>query len=436
MGEETENGTGPGRRRAAHHLTAREWLLLLILAAVQFTHTVDFMIIMPLGPVYMREMKLTADQFSHVVAAYTVAAGAAGLIASRILDRFGRKTALLTLYAGFVTGTLLCAIAPGYFALLAARTVTGAFGGVAAAVVLAVVGDVFPDVRRGAATGVVMSAFSVAMIAGVPLGLVLEEQYSWHVPFIALGGLGVAVLALAFVLLPPLRGHIGRHPVRTKAAWALFTEPNHLRAYTLMVAMMFGSFTISPLLATFLEFNVGLAHDRIKWIYVCGGLATILTLTPIGRLADEYGKLRVFRICAVATMLLIAAVTNLPAGLSLAAILLATTGLFIASSGRMVPAMAMITSSAALRDRGGFMSMNAAVQHLSAGLATVVAGAMVVGGQDKQPLAGFGLVGLVACVSTAVSVYLAGRLRPAPGGLLAPDVAEVEHMGETVEAIH
>jgi MFS transporter, DHA1 family, inner membrane transport protein len=197
MGLATETTAAAEPRRAAHHLTAREWLLLLVLAAVQFTHIVDFMIIMPLGPTYNREMGLRPDEFGHVVAAYTISAGIAALFASRLLDRFGRKAALLCLYSGFIAGTFLCAIAPNYIMLLVARTVAGAFGGVAAAVVLAIVGDAFPDARRGAATGVIMSAFSVASIAGVPFGLKLEEWYSWHAPFVALAGLGVGVLGLA-----------------------------------------------------------------------------------------------------------------------------------------------------------------------------------------------------------------------------------------------
>jgi predicted MFS family arabinose efflux permease len=406
-------------------LTPREWLLLMVLAAVQFTHIVDFMIIMPLGTVYMREMKLSSEQFGHIVAAYTLAAGAGGLIASRVLDRFGRKRALLTLYTGFVTGTFLCAIAPGYGTLLAARTVAGAFGGVAAAVVFAIIGDVFPDSRRGAATGVVMSAFSVASVVGVPLGLKLEVAFSWHAPFLALSGLGVCVLCLAAVLMPPLRGHIGRHPAPTVSTWALLKDSNHLRAFALMVSLVFGSFTIFPFLATYLEFNVGLPHDQLWLMYLCGGLTTLLTLTPIGRLADEYGKLPVFRIFAVATLVLIAAVTNLPPGTHLILVLLVSTGLFVASSGRMVPAMALITASATPQQRGPFLSLNAAVQHLASGAATFVAGGLVVG-KEGEPLVGFPMVGGLACVASAVCLFLAGRLRPAPGGALAPDQVEVE----------
>jgi predicted MFS family arabinose efflux permease len=421
-----ENGT-TAPRRAAHHLTAREWLLLLVLAAVQFTHIVDFMIIMPLGPTYMRVMGLRPDEFGNVVAAYMVSAGLAALFAARILDRFGRKTALLSLYSGFVTGTFMCAVAPNYLMLLVGRTVAGAFGGVAAAVVLAIVGDAFPDARRGTATGVVMSAFSVASIVGVPFGLRLEGWFSWHAPFLALGGLGVVVLCLGMVLLPPLRGHIGRHPARTDSAWTLFTDLNHLRAFSLTVSLVFMSFMLAPYLPTFLEFNVGLHHDEIQLMYLCGGIATLCTLTPIGRLADEYGKLLVFRICACLTLGLILVMTHLPPGTSLSWVLTTTTAFMVASSGRMVPGTALITASAAPRDRGGFMSLNAAVQNLAAGLATVLAGYVIVGGEGK-PLEGYPMVGLLACAATVASLYLAGRLRPAPGGTIAPDAAEIERV--------
>ena len=405
---------------AAPRITAAELLLLLVLAAVQFTHIVDFMIIMPLGPVYMREMGLSPGQFGSVVAAYTISAGLAGLLAARVLDRFDRKSALLTLYAGFAASTLFCAVAPNYLLLLAARTVAGAFGGVAAAVVYAVIGDAFPDARRGFATGVVMSAFSVASIAGVPLGLVLADRYGWHVPFAALGGLSFAVLALAAAALPPLRGHLRRRPAQPVATWAVLTDANHLRAYTLMVSLVLSTFLLVPYLATFLVANVGLDTDQLKLMYLYGGLATLATTAPIGRLADRFGKLAVFRIMAVATLVLIVLLTNLPARLAVPLVLALTTAFMVTTSGRMVPAIALITGSAAPRYRGSFMSLNAAVQHLTSGAASLVGGALL-GADQGGALTGFPLLGLLACVATVASLVLAGRLRPVPGGDLAPD---------------
>jgi predicted MFS family arabinose efflux permease len=437
MMAEASNGDAPphpARRGAASpRLSAGEWLLLLVLAAVLFAHIVDFMIIMPLGSRFINNaegepgqagtLHLTTQQFGLVVSAYTLSAGAASLLAARFLDRFDRKTALLGLFAGFTVGTLLCAAATSYPLLLAARAVAGAFGGVCAANVLAIVGDAFPDARRGTATGVVMSAFSVASIAGVPIGLYLAEWLGWRAPFAVLGALSGAVLGLAAWVLPPLRGHLGRRrsPVR---AWAVATDPNHVRAYALMASLVGSSFLVIPYLAAYMVANVGLREGDLKFIYLYGGLTTLLTLTLIGRLADRLGKLPVFRVLALATTVPLFLITVLPPGLSLTLVLAVTTLMFVATSGRMVPGMALITNSSAPRVRGSFMSLNSAVQQMGAGLASWVGGQLLDKGEGGR-LTGYPLVGLLACAAALASVYLAGRLRPAPGGAAAPDTAAV-----------
>ena len=109
------------RSRGPAGLTWAEWGLLLVLAAVQITHIVDFMILMPLGPRLMHDLRISPGQFGLMVSAYGFSASLAGLAAAWFIDRFDRKTALLLLYAGFTLGTLLCALAPSYPLLLAAR---------------------------------------------------------------------------------------------------------------------------------------------------------------------------------------------------------------------------------------------------------------------------------------------------------------------------
>jgi predicted MFS family arabinose efflux permease len=401
-------------------MTPRELGLLLILAAVQFTHLVDFMLIMPLGPVFEREMQLLPWQFGIVVSAYTISAGIAGLLAARFLDRFDRRTALLTLYAGFILGTLLCAVAPSYLMLLAARTVAGGFGGVAAAVVLAIVGDAFPDARRGTAMGVVMSAFSVASIAGVPLALELAEWYGWRSSFQVLAGVSAVVLLLAFSVLPRLRGHLGRGHHHAVSTWSVLIHPNHLRAFALTTTLVFGSFMLGPFMPSYLEDNVGVQQADLKFMYLCGGLATLVTMTLFGRLSDRFGKLHVFRILALLAVVPIVLVTNLPAGLPLSLVLVVTTVFMVVMSGRMVPAMALITASSAPAYRGSFMSLNSAVQQLAAGLATSIGGLLLEKASDGA-LIGFWLVGAGASTATLASVILAGHLRKAAGGDLAPD---------------
>jgi predicted MFS family arabinose efflux permease len=175
------------KKNATGKFSSQEIKLLLILALVQFTNIVDFMILMPLGPQLMRWFSITTQQFGLLVSSYTFSAAMFGLLSSFFLDRFDRKRALLTIYMGFIVGTLACAVAPSYTLLLIARIVAGAFGGVLGALGLSIVGDQIPENRRGAATGILMSAFSMASILGVPLGLGLAALSTWHLPFLVLG---------------------------------------------------------------------------------------------------------------------------------------------------------------------------------------------------------------------------------------------------------
>src|SRR5262249_6261424 len=201
--------------------------------------------------------------------------------------------------------------------------------------------------------------------------------------------------------------------------WEVATEPNHLRAFALMAALICSSFLVVPYLASSLVANVGLREADLKYIYLFGGLTTLLTLPLVGRLADRVGKLLVFRVLALAAMVPLFLVTVLPAGLSLVLVLLTTTLLFVATSGRMVPGMALITNSSGPHVRGGFMSFNSAVQQLGAGLASWFWGLLLHKGEDGR-LIGFPLVCLFACFAALTRVYLAGLLRPPVGGTRSP----------------
>jgi len=395
---------------SASEVRRREIVLLLILASVQFTSIVDFMVVMPLGPQLKRELAIDNAQFGWIVASYTIAAGLAGLLASSIMDRFGRKAAFLTLYAGFLVGTLFCGLSRGYVMLLAARLLTGAFGGILGGMALAIVADVFPEERRGRATGVLMSAFAVASVIGVPSGIYLGGELGWHVPFLVLAALGLPVLLAGFFVLPPLREHLHHashsHPLRQ--ILETFGHPNHLRAFALTVVVMLGSFSVIPYMSVYLVSIVGVDEKiGLPWVYVTGGLLTLVGAPLIGRLADHFGKLPVYRVVATIAIGLILVVTNLPrVPLALA---VGVVGAFMLSNaGRMVAALTMITGSVERRLRGGFMSANSAVQHLASGVGASIGGLIV-----KSTISNFNRVGLLAVTATLLSLWLAGRVRAA-----------------------
>lgn len=392
----------------------RERLLLFVLAAIQFTAIVDFLIILPLGPQYMRVLGITPAQFGLIVSAYAISAGVSGIGTALFLDRFDRKRALLTLYFGFVVGTFFCAVAPTYRLLVVARAVAGAFGGVAGALILAIVGDVVPEQRRGAAMGMVMSSFSVASICGVPIGLLLASTFNWHVPFFALAGFSLFVLAAAARVLPSLRGHLvkAREQNPVTQIVAVLAHPDHQIAFVFMALLTFTGFIIFPNIANYMVMNVGLTERQLPLIYLAGGLCTVFSLNLIGKWADRAGKVRVFTLVSLSAVIPIIALTNLPR-VPLVTALAVSTIFMVCMSGRMVPAMALMTASIEARYRGGFMSINSSVQQFASGLAAYASG-RIMGQTAGGQLTHVHVLGIISIACALACIYLARHLkRPA-----------------------
>jgi predicted MFS family arabinose efflux permease len=407
------DGNLRGRKKEGR-FPKKELTLLIVLAAIQFTSIVDFVIMMPLGPQYMSVFKITPEQFGHVVSAYGLSAGVAGILAGLFLDRLDRKKALLWVYAGFGAGTLCCAVAPRYELLAAARAVAGAFGGVTGAVIMAIIGDAIPESRRGAAMGVVMSAFSLASVFGVPAGLFLANKFGWHAPFFMLAGLSALILAAAARALPRMDHHVaGSLEV---AAWPfmkdLLSQNSHLLAFVFMALLTFASFFINPYLSTYMVSNTGFRQSDLGLMYMVGGLATIFTMNWVGRWSDRAGKRPVFIVMALASVVPSLVLTRL-ARTPLVVSLGWTTLYMICMSGRMVPAMAMLTSTVATRFRGSFMSLNASVQHLSAGLAADAAGRVLLAEKGTGRLLRFDWLGIWAAGLTVAGVLMSLKLKTA-----------------------
>ncbi len=393
-------------------LTAsRERATLSILALVQFAHVMDFMVMMPLGPQLMRDFAIGPDAFASLVASYGLSAGVFGLAATFFLDRFDRKRALLALFAGFTGTTLLCAFARGYEVLLLARILAGAFGGVAGSVVTAVVGDIVPRERRGAGMAFVMSAFSLAQIGGVPIGLWLAAKSDWHAPFLALGGVAVVVGIAALFILPRVDAHLKdpRPLPAVKRFVAIVSEANHLRAFGLVVMLTMSGMVIVPFLATALVRNAGVPEESLSLVYLCAGLATLVCNNVLGRLGDRFGHVRLFDCNAVFAIVPVILVTSI--GPWPLPVILTITTLFIISMGaRWTPGMALVTMSVENRLRGGFMSLNTALQSAAGAVASWLSGYIVVEAADGS-IQRFGWAGAASLVFLLCAALLIRRIR-------------------------
>ncbi len=403
----------------------RELWLLATLAGIQFTHIVDFMVMMPLGPQFTQLFRISDAQFGLLVSAYTFAAGASGLLASLYIDRFGRKKLLLSLYVLFGLATLACGLAPTYDSLMAARIAAGAFGGVLSALSQTIVADVIPFERRGRAMALVMSSFSAATVAGVPLSLFLAAQWGWHAPFIAIAAVSGVLAAGAAFTMPPLKEHLARAPSSALANIGLVLQDrNHQKAFVFTALLMGAGFAVIPYITIYTTVNGGLTAQQIPYIYLCGGTATLLTARWVGRMTDQLGKQTTFRRLVLVGMLPMFLMT-VSAPLGVWGMLAVSTTFFICMGGRMIPGMAIIGAAGNPQLRGTFMAINSSVQSAAMGVAAFVGGLVI--SRDANGLLqhywGNALLGMAA---TVLSIWLVGKLSlyGAPGAPASVPVAK------------
>lgn len=390
----------------------KERLLILVMALVQFTHIVDFMIVMPLGKQFMEQLDITPKQFSLIVSSYAFSAFLMGLVSAMIVDRYDRKKALLGMYIGFTVGTMLCALAPGYLSFLLARCLTGAFGGILVGLVLSIIGDTFSYERRATATGWVMTAFSLASVAGVPAGLYLAAEFGLRAPFLIVGLLALGVILLMIFAVPSMREHLDAGQVQRNPLiiWGnILNDRNQVLALLFTVILMLGHFTIIPFIAPYMQFNVGFTDQQVALIYLIGGLLTAVLLPLVGNIADRVGNAPVFTVASILALGSIFIITNLPP-VSLFLALCATSSFFIVASGRSVPATTMVTSVVRPESRASYMSVRTSVNNMALGLASTLAGFIVVERPDHS-LGNFEWVGYIAIAMSLLAVLLAWRLK-------------------------
>ena len=393
-------------------MNRKERILLFLLASINFTHILDFMIIMPLGNYLMPYFHISTQQFSLIVSAYSYAAFTSGIIAAFVIDNFDRKKSLLFGYIGFIVGTALCGLAPDYKFLIAARIMAGLFGGLIGAQILSIVADTFSYERRGRAMGYLMAAFSVASVLGVPISLYVANLISWHAPFIMVAIMGFLLMPFIIKFVPPMKAHITEkeHRKPAEAFLIIFSRKNALLAIALSSLMVFGHFLIVPFINPFMEFNVGFTKNQIPLTYVVGGIATLFSAPFFGKLADKVGKLKVFVICSLLSLPFVYFITNMPAT-AFYYVLVATGIWFVVANGRMIAAQAMVSNVIEPQYRGSFMSVNSSLQQLFVGSASFMAGLIVTNDSVTKKISHYEWVGYLSIVILAFCIFLGFALK-------------------------
>lgn len=358
--------------------TRYEKFVVATLAFLQFTLILDFMIMSPLGAMMMPALKITPTQFGFVVSIYAFSAGASGLLAAGFADRFDRKKLLLFFYVGFLLGTLFCALAPNYEFLLAARMMTGLFGGVIGSIVFAIVTDLFPYERRGQVMGVLQTAFAASQVLGIPIGLYIATHWEWHAPFLMIVFIGALVGVVIAWKLKPIREHLKLKQEKSPLGhlWFTATNPNYLFAFFSTMLLSMGGFMMMPFGTAYTVNNLKIDIQHLTFIYLVTGICSFFAGPLVGRLSDKLGKMRMFIVGTLITAVMVCIYVNLGPS-SLYIVMIVNTTMFIGIFSRMIPTQAMISAIPDPQHRGSFMSISSSMQQIAGGFGSILAGYMV-----------------------------------------------------------
>ena len=391
---------------AAPLFTPYQKFVIAMLAFLQFTIVLDFMIMSPLGAVLMPALDITTKQFGLVVSAYAFSAGLSGILAAGFADKFDRKRLLLFFYTGFVVGTLLCGLAPTYWFLLAARVVTGIFGGVIGSISMAIIADIFPLQVRGRVMGFVQSAFAASQVMGLPLGLFLSNHLGWHAPFLMIVAVSAAVGVVILLKLRPLTGHLQAQAPGSPLVHLFKTVSRgpYLQAFAATMLLATGGFMLMPFASAFSVSNLGITLHQLPWVYLITGLVTFVAGPLVGRLSDKAGKYATFSGGSLAGIALVLVYCNL--GVTpLFWVIAINAVLFIAITARMISSQALASAVPDMRDRGAFMAVNNSVAQLSGGVAASVAGLIVIQ-SGNGPLQRYDVLGYVVSAAMLATIAL------------------------------
>lgn len=384
-----------------------EKFVIAVLATLQFTVVLDFMVLSPLGAVLMPKMEISTSQFGLVVSAYAISAGCSGLLAAGFADRFDRKKMLLFFYAGFVLGTLCCGVARSYHFLLFARVVTGIFGGVIGSISHAIIADTFRMEVRGRVMGFVQMAFAASQVLGIPIGLYLATALDWHAPFLMIVAVAVPVGVVIHLKLQPITGHLEAKGEKNAFLhlWRTASNAYYFQGFMATMLLATGGFMIMPFSSAFLVNNVGIPETSLSLIFFVTGVCALFTGPYLGRLCDRLGKYPLFVWGSLLSMVMVFIYTHLgPNPISL--VIVTNTALWIGISSRMISSTALTSGVPEMKDRGAFMGINSSMQQISGGVASFVAGLIVYQPTKTAPLQHFDLVGDVTICTMLLTMAM------------------------------
>ena len=391
--------------------TGYQKLVITLLALTQFTVVLDFMVMSPLGDILMKSMDMTTTQFGFAVLSYGISAGISGLLTAGFADKFDRKKLLLFFYVGFIIGTLFCGLATTYPMLIAARIVTGIFGGVIGSISMAIVADLFTIQQRGRVMGFMQMGFGASQVLGIPISLFIANEWGWQSPFLMIVGLAILIWVAIIIKLQPITKHLEVQTDRNalKHLWHTLANRDYRIGFMATALLSLGGFMMMPWGSAFAINNLGVTVHQLPILFMVAGIATLIIMPIIGKLSDKIDKFKLFAIASLWLIAVVLVYTNLTV-VPFWIVMIINILMMMGIMSRMVPSMALTSSLPEMQDRGAFMSINSSLQQMAGGLAAGLSGMIVVQKTKYSPLEHYNTLGIVVVIIVFICIYMVYRV--------------------------
>lgn len=394
-----------------YQFSSYQKFVIIALALTQFTVVLDFMVMSPLGDMLIKSMNLTTSQFGTAVSGYAFSAGISGILAAGFADKYDRKKLLLFFYVGFILGTLCCGLANTYVLLVAARIVTGIFGGVIGSISMAIVADLYPIQERGRVMGFMQTGFGAAQVLGIPISLYIANHWGWQSPFIMIVGLATTVWLLIMIKMKPVTEHLKLQSDKNPLLhlWHTIQKKHYRIGFTAMAILAIAGFMMMPWGSAFAINNLHVTNDQLPLLFMAAGVSTLIIMPLIGKLSDRIDKFKIFTAGSCWMIVMVLIYTNL-SPVPFPVVMAMNIFFMVGIMGRMIPAMALNSALPQMQDRGAFMSISSSLQQISGGIGAYVSGKIVVQQTKTSPLEHYNTLGIVVSVLVLITIFLMYRI--------------------------
>jgi len=335
---------------------AQERLAIAALALTAFALNLNTNVLGALLPFLPPELGVGRAEGGYLVAAAALGAAVGALLVGPLAVRLGRRQALVVGLVVFVIASLSHGMVRYLWALGLLRAVAGFAVGIAYAAASALVAEVVPYTRRGAAMGWFNAGMFLAIPVGLPASIWLAQHAHWSSIFELQGGVGALGVVAALLALPA--GRVVEQPTAMRGLLRLPAVRAGLWATLLHV----GSFFTTVQLATkWLDESGILPRSKQIWLWIGLGVASVLGSAMLGRRSDRIGKRR---FVLATSLVLVACFLSLalwswPPGLLLVGVVLAAV-----AAARTGPLQALVSGLVAPGELAALMGLRGAVMQL------------------------------------------------------------------------